>query len=580
LLSKNYLPVLILIIILIGGKSVLSEEESVDIWDLENNLKISEEKEKADSENIDLNSPIDFEKLENNTYEVIKDSNIDSNINLAGLYDPSENGLSMDMWLNSDGKDILRIINRINKLKLSTDANEIIKIALLTNSYSPNKNISEDEFVEFKLNFLIKNEDLKLIRTYLIKNKKSPNNTKLIKFYVESYLKNSQLENACEIFDNIKFIEDEYLTKFKIYCSINQDRREEAQLHFDLIKENNFNDIFFEEKFNFLMGYSSDNKNEISEKNILEFHLSHRTHSDFKYKPNEKTPKVIWRYLSTSNLLDKIDDVDLENEEDITLLERATHEKNYKEKDLLELYKLFKFSINQLINAKDSFKLLPSTQGRALLYQRLLLSDNDVQILDFSKKIKDSFSEEGISEAFSEELSKILQKIDEEKVPSNFSSFYNSNLKNKTNIKKSIKINNKVIHQSKLLNYFKKEYDLVKVEKDTNDIIKKIKKNKNYFVSIKDLIILESLQSDGVKISNKYSNLFTFNQSDIPTDIQLLINNNEIGQILLRLAEIIGEDEVNELGPDTIYFIISTLNQLNIDPIRNNILLKVLPLKV
>jgi len=46
------------------------------------------------------------------------------------------------------------------------------------------------------------------------------------------------------------------------------------------------------------------------------------------------------------------------------------------------------------------------------------------------------------------------------------------------------------------------------------------------------------------------------------------------------MAEIIGEDELNDLGPDTVYFIISSLNQLNIDPIRNIILLKVLPLKV
>ena len=93
-------------------------------------------------------------------------------------------------------------------------------------------------------------------------------------------------------------------------------------------------------------------------------------------------------------------------------------------------------------------------------------------------------------------------------------------------------------------------------------------------------MILEALQSDGVKILDKYQNLFEFNQSDIPTDIQLLINNNEIGLVLLRLAEIIGEDKVDDLGQDTIYFIISTLNQLNIDPIRNDILLKVLPLKV
>ena len=122
--------------------------------------------------------------------------------------------------------------------------------------------------------------------------------------------------------------------------------------------------------------------------------------------------------------------------------------------------------------------------------------------------------------------------------------------------------------------------DIKKIEKDTNDLIKKIKKNKDYFVSKKDLILLESLQFDGIKISKKYQNLFQFYQSDIPTDIQLLINNNEVGLILLRFVEIIGEDELENLGSDTLYFIVSVLNQLNIDPIRNNIILKVLPLKV
>jgi hypothetical protein len=59
-----------------------------------------------------------------------------------------------------------------------------------------------------------------------------------------------------------------------------------------------------------------------------------------------------------------------------------------------------------------------------------------------------------------------------------------------------------------------------------------------------------------------------------------MINNNEKGAALIRLAEVIGQDELERIDEDTIYFIISTLNQLNIDVIRNNILLKVLPLKV
>ncbi len=67
---------------------------------------------------------------------------------------------------------------------------------------------------------------------------------------------------------------------------------------------------------------------------------------------------------------------------------------------------------------------------------------------------------------------------------------------------------------------------------------------------------------------------------NIPYDIQILINRDEEGLALLRLVEVIGEDSIIDLGPETLYFIVSILNQLDIDKIRNNILIKVLPLKV
>ena len=582
LLNKNFLSILVSLIICLNLNYSLAEEEPVDIWNIENKNEIEENQDNINFENIDseLNLKIDFKNKENKNIEIIKDEDVNTIINLAGIYDPSDYGLTIDMWSNSNGKDLIRILDRLEKMDLSKDSNELVKIILLTNSYIPNKNISDEEFINFKLNYLIKNKNLDLIKSFLIKNPNSINNSKLIKYYVESYLSNSDLENTCKIFDDLSIIEEDYLIKFKIYCLINQGKREEAQLLFDLVKENNFNDIFFENKFNFLMGYSEGVNGEISEKNILEFHLSHRTSSNFKYKPTENTSKLIWKYLSSSNLFEKIDEIDLDNKEEILLIEKAVHEGNYKEGDLLELYKRFKFNINQLINVQESYKLLPTSEGRALIYQRLLLSNDTNQILNLSSKLKNSLEEENINNAFSEELSNILQKINKEEIPSNYSDFYENNLKSKKNLNKKIKINNKVIHQSKLLNYFQEEYELTKVEKDTNDIIKKIKKNKDYFVSIKDLMILESLISDGVKILKKYQNLFEFNQSDIPTDIQLLINNNELGFVLLRIAEIIGEDELNDLGPETTYFIISTLNQLNIDSIRNNILLEVLPLKV
>ena len=578
--NKNYLSIFIIQFILINS-FVLAEEYPVDIWNLEKKTEENKSEIILQDNDISADSIIQIQTNQSNEFEIVKGNKLNSNnINLAGLYDPAENGLTIDMWFNSDGNEIVSIFKRINKIKLSNDAKEILDIALLTNSYFPKKNISEDKFLNYKTDYLIQNGNLELIKLYLLKNQNNSNNSKLLRYYVEEYLSNSDLENACSIFNEINLLNDDYLTKFKIYCLINENRTDEAQLQFDLMKELDFNDEFFEKKYNFIMGYTSDDEKQISEKNILDFHLSHRTNLQFQYMPSKNTSKIIWRYLSSSNLLENIDEIDLEDIEKLSLIEQATHEGNYSEKELLDLYKRFQFTINQLLSVKDTYKLLPTVQGRALLYQRLLLTKDPEQILDLSSKLKDSFVSENIENAFNKELSKMLDKINIEDIPSNYSTFYTKNLINKNPKKSKIKINNKIIYQSKLLNYFRESYDIKKVEKDTNDLIKKIKKNKKYFVSTKDLMLLESLQSDGVEISKKYLKLFQFNQSDIPTDLQLLINNNEIGLVLLRFVEIIGEDEFINLGSDTIYFMVDALNRLNIDSIRNNILLKVLPLKV
>ena len=93
-------------------------------------------------------------------------------------------------------------------------------------------------------------------------------------------------------------------------------------------------------------------------------------------------------------------------------------------------------------------------------------------------------------------------------------------------------------------------------------------------------MFIESLKFDGVEIGQKYNDLYKVNELEVPSDIQVMINNNEKGAALLRIVEVIGQDKIERIDEDTIYFIISTLNQLNIDLIRNQILLKVLPLKV
>ena len=558
-----------------------AQEEPVDIWNLEKKVKENStitQTKNDDAEEISIN--VGMSNL-NNSSDIIDSDLLGQNkINIVGLYDPEDNGLSIDMWSNSNGNEIKLILNKLNKTNLSKDAKEILDIALLTNSYFPIYNITEEEFIKFKLNYLIKNRDKYLIKKYLIKNKNNIYNAELIKFYLNDYLENADLENACNIFEDINYFGDDYINKFKIYCLIKNNNREEAQLLFDLNSENGFKDDFFENKFNFLMEYIDEADGKTSDKNILNLHLSHRTNPDFVYELSKNTPKFIWKYLSSSNLLENVDTIDLEDSTKVALIEKATHEKNYEEKELFELYKRFQFNINQLLNVKESHKLMQNYEGRALLYQRLILTKDTEEVLDLSFRLKELFIKDNIEDAFNNELKKILTSISEDEIPSNYSSFYYDNLKKQNLKEKNIKINNKIIHQSKLLKYFEDNYDLKKANDDLNKLLKSIKKNKDYEVSIKDLILLESLISDGLEISKKYKNMFKFDQSNIPTDIQMLLNNNELGMVLLRMVEIIGKDKLANLDSDTLYFMTSILNELNLDSIRNNLLLEVLPLKI
>jgi len=581
LLNKKYLSGILFY--LFFGFAVQSQEP-IDIWNIEElktteNLKVIES---IEEKSITQNSIYKMQSQKVEGQNIEEDQTLASNkIKIVGLYDPAENGLDINMWSKSNGDQILNIFKRIDKIDLSKDASEILDILLLTNAYYPEINISKDQFLELKSNWLIKNPNLQLIENYLLKNQMINEHPKLTKLLVDDYLSKSEIKKACEFFSKNKDpIQDDYLSKFNIYCLINDNKKEEAQLLLDLKKELGFEEIFYENKINILMGYSSLPDLQISENTILDFHLSHRTNPQFKFEPNDFTSKQIWKYLSTSNLLDNIKDVELTDIDKIKNIEKATHEKHYAEKELFQLYKRFQFNINQLLNIKESTKVLSSLESRALIYQGILITTEVENKLLLINALKNSFKSEGMENAFELELRAFLKEIDKEEVPSNFSSFYNNYVDEDKTALTKIKINNKILHQSKLINYFKDNDQTKNISKDLNNLLKKIKKNKKYFFSKKDIILVEAFKSDGIQVSDKFKNLYEINEAEIPTDIQIFINNGDMAAAMLRIVEVIGQDEITNIDEDTLYFIISALNQLDADLLRNKILLKVLPLKV
>ena len=581
LLNKKNLSI---VIFSLFSFSSFAEDKPVDIWNIEKQEteNISEENLSTENEQVVSESSVYKMQSDKNEDSIKLDQELTSKtIKIAGLYDPQEYGLDINMWSNSDGSTLKKLFNNIDKYELSKDASEILNISLLTNAYYPNQNITDQEFLKFKTKWLIKNSNLDLIEEYLIKNQVTNLHPELMRYMVDRYLSQSDVKKSCEIFSKIKEpLEDEYLSKFNLYCLINYGKNEEAQLILDLKKELGFSDEYFENKINYLLGYIDEVNKEISENSILDFHLAHRTNPEFTFEPNKDTPKLIWKYLSSSNLLYKIQDVEISDIEKISTIEKATHDKIYSEEELFEFYKRFQFNINQLLNTKESYKSLSSIEGKALVYQRLLLTEEPKLKLELMKILKDIFKSEGIEDAFDEELRKYLKQIDETDVPSNFTTFYNQYIKSDEIINRRIKYNNKILHQSKLVNYFNGDYAKSKIEEDLDKFLKKIKKDKEYFLSKKDIIFLEALKSDGIEISKKYENLYKVNKSEMPSDIQKMLDNKEIGAALLRVIEVIGPEKIEDIDDDTVYFIINTLNQLNTDSIRNKLLLKVLPLKV
>ena len=502
LLNKK---ILFLIFILFSVSFLNAEEQPVDIWNIEEKQKEKNTSTpKSTQENSENNSTselgiFNMQKQKEDILVELEENLNSKEIKIFGLYDPQDYDLDINMWLNSDGDQFKNIFSKLNKIQLSNDSKEIVQIALLTNSQSPNKSISEKDFLNFKSDWLIKNSDLDLIEEYLIKNQIFNLQPDLTKYIVNQYLSETNIKKACEILSkNLDPFNDEYLSKFNIYCLIFFDKKDEAQLIFDLKKELGFNDKYFEKKINYLFGYTSKVDDTISEKSIFDFFLAHQTNPDFIFEPKDSTKKIIWKYLSSSGLLKSFESIDISELNKISTLEKATNEKNYPEKDLFEIYKRFQFNINQLLNVKQSYKSLSNIEGRALIYQKILLESELVEKLKLLKLLKDSFKNDNLENAFDIELKKFLEGINPTDIPDNLTSFYYTNIEIKQNDNLEKEFNKDILHQSKLINYFNGDYSKSKIEKDVNNFLKKIKKNKKYFFSKKDQIFLESLRFDGI----------------------------------------------------------------------------------
>ena len=560
----------------------LNGEEKIDIWknnknkkQVINNSKISKNKQELQKLNIDS-----IKKIELNQNIEIEDKIFSDNTNEAkvfGIYDPEDNDFNLNMWSSTNADDIKASLKRLEKIKLSKTANQILERILLSFSYAP-EGISEDGFAKIKIDWLIKNQRSDLIESFLKQNEEFKSKSKAVQFLVDENIAKGDIKEGCK---KIKFIDakikDSYLEKFKIYCLVYNDKKSEARLLLDLLREQKQSDNFYDDKINFLLGLTKKTSNKINEKNLLNFYLSSITIKDFNFKPNKNTKEEIWKYLNASNLI-KLEDAS--DKERLKELEIAANQ-NQIDKDLIfKIYKQIPFNINQLIDAKNLYQSLPESDVKPLIYQKFLLAEDDDSKIEYLLLLEELFKKENFLNIYSKFLSDKIKEIGIE----NISKKYQEVVKDKIIsddefLLGKIKYNDKILHQSKIIKFYIEKESRKKVQKDIDKIFKKISKDRKYFYSAKDLALADSLIKDGFTLPSSFDYKKLTEKYDIPKNLLELINNNQNAFLALKIVEIIGEDEISQLDPETIYFITNLLNKMNLKQIRNVVFNSALPLR-
>ncbi|OUW60448.1 MAG: hypothetical protein CBD63_03575 [Candidatus Pelagibacter sp. TMED203] len=582
LLNLNSILYLFFFLILFVSKSS-SEEESVDIWE-KKEITNETSSEAVEVDNQEKKIKINFQNEESLEANIKISENKDisqPDIPLYGIYDPEENDLNLYMWKNTDGNEIKNIFKRINKIKLSKSSEEIFLNTIMTYSYLPQKNLSDKEFLKLKLDWLIENNKDNILEEFLNSNQDFHNRSKVIQYLVDKNIAKANLNEGCKKSEFInKEIKDSYLEKFKIYCLIFNDKKNEAQLIFDLLKEQKLSDSFFNTKINFLLGISEKADKKVKDDNLLNFYLSSITVPGFKYEPNEKTNKYIWEYLNSANL---VTIEDFEDRDKIKTLELAANNNKFDKDKLFEIYKKISFDVNSLINAQGLYQSLDEVDARALIFQKYLLSDNPENRIKLLLLLKDISKRANLLNIFKEFISDNLKEIAEEEsedIVKEYEAVFKRNIITEQSKLGKVKFDDKILHRSRVIRFYTDiNTPVQKTQKDLNNVYKKIRKNKKYFFSAKDLALVESLKIDGFSIPEEIKTNEIAKQYSVPKNLLDLAENDETGLLALKFVEIIGEDEISILDPETIYFITNILNKAKLIKFRNQVITSALPLR-
>ena len=581
-LSKR---ILILSIFVSSSSLVLSEPK--DIWKQSQEITIKENQNKKieNSEN-NLNKDLpqttfDKEKLNLSVNEISQSEEINDQELIFGLYEPEDTKINLNFWSDVDNN----LYSRVFETLLNKEKNSLVAVSEKVLFSKSNINVFEDKgerHLSFIADWLINNQKMKLIDQVIDQNKIINKNSKLLKFLFTHYLSLGQIDKACSYTKLMTVdVQSIDLEKYKIFCLINNKKIKQAQSQLELTRETSSLDNFFVGKINFLTGIS-DQKSDINFDNVFYTHLTLITNDSLELKYNNfSKSKELRNYFFKSNLANKLlDDAMKDTSPDkkkelndlVIFLERSVNEDLYPYEKILDIYKKYNFSFNQLFQVEDAVKNLRRPESHAILYQAMLLAQKPDIKLKILNNFKDKLTVNGL-----EKIAEPVYYLELEKIYSTNPDLIDQKIVEKIkNFKiseenKDKSFNNNYFFSSeikKLLNKKLTKKDKKKILNLLGDFDKKIKE-KSYKLTNKDIALINILNVQKIDLPKSMSDVIYNKEIYIPNEIfnsiEKKLNDEAILKTLLFIADL---DETKNNYTRDILAIIKIFDNIKLDSLK------------
>ena len=549
-----YIISLLLISAFFIKNSSLAEDvkESVDpiiIWGEEEEIESFESTNKID---ISINDE-QKSNITETEYEFSRN-------NAIGLYDSSNGGFDSDIWKNSSSEDIVYLLNKTPYKTSSSVLKDLMIRSILTTSNPPTKQNSEIiTFLDMRINFLVKNglfnEFYKL--AILIEEKEWNDN---IKLNLKNYYLLYNYKFLCKK-DSLLFpISDSYLTLYyDSFCNAMSSNKLALDLNIELMNDaGTYNRNYISILESILNNTQLDLAEIENDLNLFHLNLLNRVQYPIEKLINESSPlehKLFYLNNTKNSNLEKISIAE-------ELFQMGVIDIN----NLDYLYR--NFNLDKIEN--KNFEEITELEKRVITYRKIRNLSSQKEIVELLPNFLKFFSNRGLlinsSELIYDKIKVITPRQD--------------HIKNSPHVCKLLILNKDLSRCNEWLDkldFSKNTNEAAKIRfyrsliSDEllleNDLINIIENNK---LSIKQKNVLVKYYE--VKTGNKKIDYWKLpNQLDkissVTTNIRLheYIKSleNKIGEEILLLNLIQGDENFNDLDDYSLFLIIEKMANLN-----------------